>query len=395
VKVTTTGAHVSRGGWTAWSLFDRAGRPVGSWLPAGLATGAGIVALAAWPDAPHRGSSGLLLVLAVAPFAVVAAARWLPPIALVATAVPAGLFALAGGPFTSATLPAAALVVAVPTVSRRVGLAALVVTVIGYFAVAAERGEVGWCVVGVAMLLAWFAGMYFKGLLTDLRAFQDAGVTAAEDAVRAERRRLARELHDLVAHALTGTMLCLTEIRLLLDTDRAAVVRALDEAERLARASLGDLRGTVRLLSEDGDPRLEPPIALASDLAELVDGYRRTGVAIEFHTHGDAPELSVATAWALYRIVQESLTNAARHAQGADASVVLTWGGDGVKVEVSNGLGLPAQVTMAEATTGRGVVGMSERVALLGGRLEAGPTSSGWNVSAWVPVAQFSEVATR
>ena len=147
------------------------------------------------------------------------------------------------------------------------------------------------------------------------------------------------------------------------------------------------------MLSEDGDPRLEPPIELDSDLTRLVDGFGRSGVCVAFTTSGEPLTLSVASAWCVFRIVQESLTNAARHAPGAEVGLTLEWGADGLRVTTSNGCatsGAPAR-----DSNGRGLLGMSERAALLGGLLEAGPTSSGWIVSAWIPATPRSAVNLR
>src|SRR5690606_37391228 len=159
-----------------------------------------------------------------------------------------------GAGISIGAIPAVALLLAVPLLSRTADFLAALFCAAVFTVVAVATSSFDWIAVGVGMFAAWAGGVSFGDLRARVRELPVAGESAADMAVRAERRRLARELHDLVAHALTGTMLCLTEIRLVLDTDREAVLHALDEAERLARASLSDLRGTVRLLSEEGDP---------------------------------------------------------------------------------------------------------------------------------------------
>lgn len=358
--------------------------------------GAIVCAVTAWYDRPHHGTSVVLLSLAALPFAGAALGLRVPLVVLVLVTVPTGLFALGGGSVVAAALPAMALVLVVPAVSRRAGETAAAFAAAVYIAVAVARRELEWVAVAAGMAAAWSGGVLIGDLGDRVRDLRVSRSATADEAVRAERRRLARELHDLVAHALTGTMLRLTEVRLLLGNDHDASVRALDEAEGLARASLSDLRGTVRLLTEEGDPSLEPPIELESDLAQLIDGYRRSGVAVSAVTDGEPVALSVASAWGVYRIVQESLTNAARYAPGAESDISMSWGLDGVKVTISNGRASSA--TSADSSPdseGRGILGMSERAMLLGGWLEAGPTSAGWMVAAWIPVAPRQGIEMR
>lgn len=365
-------------------------------LPVAAGIGVVVVAVIGFDNAPDRGRAAILLFLAALPFVAFAFGWRAPRLLLVAVVAPAGLFAFDGGGVLAAALPAMALVLAVPMLPRRTGVGAAALVAAVYVAVAVGRRELEWVAVAGGMAAAWSAGMSFGQLIDRLRELHVAQSVAADDAVKAERRRLAREVHDLVAHALTGTMLCLTEIRLLLDNDRDSVLRALDQAEGLARASLSDLRGTVRLLSEDGDPRLEPPIELDSDLTRLIEGYCRSGVVVRFTMTGTPAALSVASAWSVYRIVQESLTNAARHAPGAEIDVAMAWGLDGVQVSISNGSSSSLRSAAVTAdSNGRGILGMSERAVLLGGWLEAGPTSAGWTVAAWIPVAPRQTIEIR
>jgi signal transduction histidine kinase len=354
------------------------------------ALGAVLVACVAWHDHGDRPFDAVLLVAAVVPFVVCALSPHRRPTLLAATIVPVFVLGLTGGSILLTLLSAIALVRLVAASDTREGLVAAGIFAIALFGVALARHEFDWIFAAIGTACIWGAGVSIGRLDARLRQLRSAQAAVADKAVQAERRRLARELHDLVAHALTGTMLSLAEIRLVLDTDREALMRALDDAERLARASLSDLRGTVRLLSEEGDPRLEPPIELNADLARLIDGFRRSGVTVEFTSSGEPLVLSVASAWSVYRIAQESLTNAARHAPGAPITLTLTWGRDGVRVVCANERARTAP--KGSDGSGRGLLGMSERAALVGGLFEAGPTSSGWAVTAFIPASPRAAV---
>jgi signal transduction histidine kinase len=355
------------------------------------ALGAALVACEVWHDHGRRPVDALLLTIAVVPFFVCALAPQRRPTLLVATIVPVFVLGLLGGSILLPLFAAIALVRIVAASNTREGVAAAWIFAGAFLAVAVSRREVDWVFAAIGMAAVWGAGVSIRRLDARLRELRAAQAAVADKAVQAERRRLARELHDLVAHALTGTMLSLAEIRLVLDTDREALMRALDDAERLARSSLSDLRGTVRLLSEDGDPLLEPPIELDGDLARLVDGFRRSGVTVEFTTKGEPLVLSVASAWSVYRIAQESMTNAVRHAPGGAITLTLTWGRDGVSVACANERA--TEPTRREGDgNGRGLLGMSERAALVGGLFEAGPTSAGWAVTAFIPATPRAAV---
>jgi signal transduction histidine kinase len=179
--------------------------------------------------------------------------------------------------------------------------------------------------------LSWWLGMLFswltahllarqRRLLLALRAAQaDLRVRAAAE----ERHRIAHEVHDVIAHALTVTLLQITGARHVLFRDPASADTALGEAERLGRQSLADIRRTVRLLSDTRSPGAAAPLPTLEDLPDLVEGFRHAGLAIDLHVHGEAGQLPPASSLGLYRIVQEALANAAKHAPGARVDVEL------------------------------------------------------------------------
>jgi len=186
---------------------------------------------------------------------------------------------------------------------------------------AASLGTIGWLAAQQSPLAPWFGWIggaflalasgrmvqHQARLLAQLRAAQSE---LASQAAAEERRRIAREVHDLIAHSLTVTMLHLTGARLTLqnDGDTEEAIAGLAEAERLGRQSLADIRRTVGLLgSANGDTPTAPPLPGALEVDSLVQGYAAAGLAVTLQAYGEARDVSPATGLALYRIVQESL----------------------------------------------------------------------------------------
>jgi len=233
-------------------------------------------------------------------------------------------------------------------------------------------------VVGTAF--AWFAGYEVRAHQQLTRELMDAQAALADQAAAAERHRLARELHDLVAHTLSVTMLHLTGARLALeDLDIAEARAALADAERAGREAHREMRQTVGLLGRPTTAALP----VANDIPGLVAGYRSAGLHVDVDVQGDLSSVSDDAGLALYRITQESLANAARHAPGQWTKVSVAVGPKEVCVTVRNHLSGSA----VEVHNGRGLPGMAERATLLGGSLSAGPISDVWEVRALVPSA--------
>ncbi|MCL2395760.1 MAG: hypothetical protein FWC87_13875, partial [Acidimicrobiaceae bacterium] len=155
---------------------------------------------------------------------------------------------------------------------------------------------------------------------------------------------------------------------------------ALLEAERLGRETMTEIRHTVGLLrAGDGDsPR---PLPLATDIATLVEQFRRGGLDISFETSGDLAALPEPAGLAAYRIAQESLSNVAKHAPGAHTAVIIDAAGGRLHLRVTS-RPVPAE---PPGEPGRGIVGMTERAELLGGALSAGRRDGGWMVEAVLP----------
>ena len=201
-----------------------------------------------------------------------------------------------------------------------------------------------------------------------------------EQARAAERTRIAREMHDVLAHKVSLIALYAGALELHAGgSERLAQGTAL--IRTTAREALQELRGVLGML------RSEP--APFEELAALVAASTRTGQAVELSD--DAGPMPAATARVVYRIVQEGLTNAHKHAPGAPVAVTLRRDGSGrVTVSVRNEAGGRAPAGLPGA--GLGLVGLRERIRLVGGSLHGGPTGGGWELRAVVPWAEGEEV---
>lgn len=210
-----------------------------------------------------------------------------------------------------------------------------------------------------------------------------ARLALAEQRVAEERRRVARDVHDLVGHGLAAALVQIASARHVLRRDPDAADEALEIAERVARSSMGELRLTVAALRDPTDVATALPSA--ADIGELVRSVRASGREVRLHTHGDPETVEAVVGLVLYRVCQESLANAARHAPGAAVAVELDVAGGAAAVAVRNG---PAtRHTVPEADQPRfGLQGMRERAEVVGGRVEAGPDGAGWRVCCVVPV---------
>lgn len=206
--------------------------------------------------------------------------------------------------------------------------------------------------------------------------------TAAEEhavaATLAERARIARELHDVLAHSLSGLSLNLQSIRLMLLRDGAAedTLEQVERARRLAADGLSEARNAVAALRDD-------PVPLECVVNDLLASYRLDTKAVaELEIEGTPRPVGTAATTTLLRAVQEALSNTRKHAPGADVHATLTFGADEVEVCVRD----HQDTRPADAGAGGyGLRGMKERAELLGGRLCTGPGEDGWRVHLAVP----------
>lgn len=217
------------------------------------------------------------------------------------------------------------------------------------------------------------------GIVFRLKHF--SRLQAIDEVRSAEREQIARELHDSVAHHVSAIVIQAQAGRTLAATNPAAAVRALEVIEEAAARTLSDMRSMVGTLRGDDDAELAPQPGLR-EIASLAGVVGGVDIAVDASQCPDAP-LAVGTA--LYRIAQESVTNAVRHAaQASRVDVCVVREGEMVQLTVrDNGRANSAEARPA----GYGLVGMAERVRLLGGTLDAGPSpSGGWLVEAELPL---------
>ena len=202
----------------------------------------------------------------------------------------------------------------------------------------------------------------------------------AEHSLADERRRLAGEVHDVVGHTLSASMLHTAAARLSVRSDPDAAIASLERAEQQGRRSMDDIRSVVRLLRDD--PGIDPPTPLAGELPELLESFRTAGADISYSASGCFDDVPAPAALTVYRVVQEGLTNAVRHGTGTIDVTVKVDVAD-VDVEIAN----DRTVRRAATTPGSGVVGMRERVGAVGGTLEAGSSSGDgrWVLRARIP----------
>jgi signal transduction histidine kinase len=199
-----------------------------------------------------------------------------------------------------------------------------------------------------------------------------------------ERMRIARDLHDSAGHAINVILVHAGLGRLRTERDPAGARAAFETIEEVARETVGEIDEMVGVLREDrgDDGAVEPPPGVAA-LDGLVERHRAAGLDVTTTFRGDRRPLSPAVDRGTYRIVQEALTNAARHGDGR-ADVEVAFGDRGLELTVANPL--PPD-RAADAVDGHGVVGMRERAALLGGSLQAGARDGRFEVHAQLPFA--------
>jgi signal transduction histidine kinase len=246
-----------------------------------------------------------------------------------------------------------------------------------------------WSVAAVATVVAIGAGI--RGRRTaESAAHARAGAAADTAATRAlaasdERARIAREMHDVVAHTLTVVVAQADGARFAAKKDPAAATRALETIGEVGRAALTEMRGLLGVL-RDTDPTTDlGPQPTLDDIPALVASVRYGGLEVSYVTTGTPRPLPIGAGLAVYRVVQEALTNVLKHAgPKVTAYVQLRWLPDAVEVIVSDdGRGAAA----GRGKGGTGIEGMRERATLFGGTLSAGPKrGGGYAVRARLPL---------
>jgi signal transduction histidine kinase len=349
-------------------------------------------------DAAARGLDLLGVVLAAASTLPLLAWRRAPLAVFVATAAGSAVLNAVGYPQGPPFGPTAAvflLALAPDEVRPRTWVTAATVTsLFAVHAAAAGYSEDGFPTVPLLFGIVVWGGAWVIGDRVRLRrermAELEARAQRAERDAERERRlaaaeertRIARDLHDSAGHAINVILVQAGAARLLAEQDPAGARAALATIEDVARETLGEIDQLVRVLRENGRAAsgggIEPPLGLAG-LASLVERHHSAGLDVSVAAHGPERPPGPAVDQAAYRILQEALTNAARHGVGS-VDVTVEYGADSVELAVSN----PAR-ERGPAGAGHGLIGMRERAALLGGTFETVASNGRFSVRARLP----------
>jgi signal transduction histidine kinase len=231
----------------------------------------------------------------------------------------------------------------------------------------------------IVFLMVWLFGFGLGRKLEEAREAEERAEKLREDeareAVAEERARIARELHDVVGHAVSVMTVQASGVRRLLRPDQEREREALEIVEQTGREALAEMRRLVGVLRRPEEaPALAPQPSL-QHLDRLVQQARDAGLPVEVKVEGRQEELPAGVDLTAYRLVQEGLTNAVKHANATRAEVIVRYGDDGVELIVTDD-GRGTSDGTAESG-GHGLVGMRERVAVYGGELDAGPVDGG------------------
>ena len=349
-------------------------------LPRGtLALGYALVLLHTLPLAARRRFPGVVLASCVAS-GLAFVALGLPPVVL-----------------------GVAILVAVYSVAaygeRWVSLAGLAAAAVGSAAVQLTPGRfqmptpvTNTLILGAAWLLGHFVGVRhaYTDQLERTAELERARAEAARRAVAEERLRLARELHDVVAHSISVIAVQSGVGAHVAASQPEEAAKALAAIEATSRAALIELRRLLGVLRQEGEPQgsLAPVPGLA-DLDALLTEVAKAGLAVRLRVEGTPWQLPAGVDLSAYRIVQEALTNVVKHAGEARAQVTIGYSDQDVTIEVTDdGLGVTAPAGDGRVRVGHGLIGMRERVQVFGGDLQTGPRpGGGFRVAARLPLA--------
>ena len=241
--------------------------------------------------------------------------------------------------------------------------------------------------------ISWLAGLAVRertlhAEMAESRATQaeQERDTAARIAVAEERARIARELHDIVAHAVSVMVLQVGAVRHRLAPDLSEDREALQGVERAGRAALAEMRHLLNAMREDGERAERGPQPGLDRLDALIQDIGRAGLQVRLHVDGERLELPRGIDISAYRIVQEGLTNALKHAHATEAAIDLQYGHHDLRIEVrDNGVG-----QTVPNGHGHGLIGIGERVKLYGGEMStASANGGGFVLSARLPLTEY------
>jgi signal transduction histidine kinase len=321
------------------------------------------------------------------------------PLAVLATTLAAGAAIVTLGDEPSGVSLLIALYTTAERCELRVSLTALAPTlvVVGALSVATadvegrETSALNGAVIAVALCIGtWGLGAYAQTRRRYLGELQTRAAAAEREreqlariAVHEERASIARELHDIVAHSVTVMLVGVRGARDVLRTSPDTADDTLARVERSGEQSLAELRRILAVLRAPEQIAESHPQPTLAELSELVTGYRDAGLPVRVEVRGEPMPLPGGVELSVYRIVQEALTNALKHANPTNVTVTVAFRAGRLDLEVVDD-GVP---TPGTAATGQGITGMRERVALLGGKLEAGEREGGgFRVTAQLPI---------
>jgi signal transduction histidine kinase len=365
------------------SLRPRARRAADVLLAVAL-MGAALVELLGFDDARSSwGGRGVLqLALAVLTTAPVAWRVRFPVAAALVVTVASGVLVVVAAPHQGPFEPFVALVVTAYSVGAHAagrrgvaGVAAMFAIGVPFSIAASAKGETGG---NIFPTLVWLCGFWIVGRVIQswrgralaleqlTRELEAQRELQAEAAVAVERGRIARELHDVIAHNISMIVVQAAAAARVLRGEEPDVRTALDAIETTGRETVDEMRRMLGVVRGDDAAALAPQPSLR-DVESLVANMRDAGLAVELRVEGNPIALPPGIDLSAFRIVQEALTNALKHAGGARAVVTVRYAADGVQLEVvddGDGSGIGGG-------TGNGLIGMRERVAVWGGELEA------------------------
>ena len=245
--------------------------------------------------------------------------------------------------------------------------------------------------VAAFIAVAWTTGFVVsrqtaqaRELATRALRLETEQLAAADRAVAEERQRIARELHDVIAHSVSVMTVQAGAVRRLLLPGQEKERQALESVEATGREALTEMRRLVGLLRDRGSmPEFAPQPGMGT-IDSLLDGVRAAGLPVELEIEGQPRELKAGVDLAAYRVVQEALTNALKYAGPAHAWVAVHWEPDALALEIAND-GLSDGDSSGG---GHGLAGMRERVSLYGGVIESGPRDGGYVVRARLPLEE-------
>jgi signal transduction histidine kinase len=319
--------------------------------------------------------------------------QWVSPWFVLISLAPTAILTWTGGSalfFGLLALSASRVAITV-TVPKSLAYGA---TAIGIILVCPLLGhETNWMVWKTYVELGMALGFAMRSQRMLLARNKEASIEHARAAALDERRRIARDVHDVLAHTLTILMVHLNSARLLVREDPEGTAELLDEVAQYGRTCLDEIRRTVGLFSEaPGSARVVGPIETAHAIEDLAGSYRKAGVDVELRLDVEMAHMGrLAEArpevWdGGYRIVQESLANATKHAPGAPVDVWIGVDDGGLHMKCANQM-RPGAAVLELPSGGNGLTGMRERVLNVGGTFSAGPEASEWVIRADLPLS--------